>query len=298
MAVYSNHRYQPFQGQLTGPLARFMILPRYAFRAILDSKVFLLFFSGCFMIPIGALLFIYLNHNLDALRLLGIDPGELDLIGNTFFLRLTEVQCILSFFLTALVAPGLLLPDIRNNGLPLYFSRPVSKPMYLSGKLFVLLAVQSAVTWAPMLLLFLFQSGLEGGTWFFVHFDILVAILGGSLSWILIISLIALAVSSMVRWKAAGSALLLGVVFISSGMGEAVNEIFETRWGTIFNLIYMFEKIWEWIFSYNAAGNVIVVPANEAPYLPLYVYLVVLLVIALACVGLLWRKIRAFEVVK
>jgi len=298
MAVYSNHRYQPFQGQLTGPLARFMIIPRYAFRAILDSKIFLLFFSGCFMVPIGGLLFIYLNHNLDALKLLGIDPGELDLIGNTFFLRLTEVQCIVSFLLTALVAPGLLLPDLRYNGLPLYFSRPVSKPAYLSGKLFVLVAVQSVVTWVPMLILFLFQSGLEGGTWIFVHFDILTAILGGSLLWILIISLIALTVSSMVRWKAAGSALLLGVVFISSGMGEAVNEIFETRWGTIFNLIYMFEKIWEWIFSYNAAGNVIVVPANEAPYLPLPVYLVVLAVIALACVGLLWRKIRAFEVVK
>jgi hypothetical protein len=298
MAVYSNQRHRPYQGELTGPMERFMIIPRYAFRSILDSRLFLLFFSGCFTVPIGSLLFIYLSHNLDALQLLGIHPGELDLVGNTFFFRITQVQCILSFFLTALVAPGLLLPDINNNGLPLYFSRPVTKPVYLAGKLFVLAAIQSAVTWAPLLLLFLFQSGLAGGGWIFDHFDILAAIIGGSLSWILVTSLVALAVTSMVRWKAAGGALLLGVVFIASGMGEAVNEIFQTRWGSVFNLIYMFEKIWEWFFSYNTAGNIIVVPSSEAPYLPLSVYLLALVVISLACVGLLWRRIRAFEVVK
>jgi len=298
MAVYLNHRHQPYQGRLTGPLERFLVIPRYAFRAILDSRLFILLFTGCFAAPVFGLLFIYLSHNLDALQLLGIKPGNLDLVGNTFFLRITEIQCILSFFLTALVAPGLILPDLRNNGLPLYFSRPVSKPAYLSGKLVVLLAIQSAVTWVPMTVLYLFQSALEGGTWIFTHYDIFVAILGGSLSWILVISLLALTVSSMVRWKAAGSALLLGVVFISSGMGEAVNEIFSTRWGSLGNLIYIFEKIWEWFFSYNTSGSIIVVPASKAPQLPFYSFWLTLAVVSGLCLALLWRRIRAFEVVK
>jgi len=298
MAVYSNHRHQSYQGRLTGPLERFMVIPRYGFRSILESRIFLLLFSGCFTVPIGSLLFIYLSHNLDALNLLGINPGELDLVGNTFFFRITQVQCMLAFFLTALVAPGLMLPDLRHNSLPLYFSRPVRKSVYLAGKLSVLVAVQSALTWIPLGLLYLFQSGLEGGNWIFKHLDILFAIFTGSLAWILIISLIALTVSSLVKWKAAAGALLFGVVFISSGMGEAINEIFRTNYGSLFNLIYMFEKIWEWLFSYNAAGNIIVVPASKAPYLPLYDYWLVLAAIAAVCIALLWRKIRAFEVVK
>ncbi len=298
MAVYSNHRHQRYQGRLTGPMERFLVIPRYAFRSILDSKIFLLFFSGCFTVPIASLLFIYLSHNLDALNLLKIKTGDLGLIGNTFFLRITEIQCMLAFFLTALVAPGLMLPDLRFNSLPLYFSRPVSKPVYLAGKLSVLIAVQSALTWIPLSLLYLFQSGLDGESWFFKHLDILFAIFIGSLAWILIISLIALTVSSLVKWKAAAGALLFGVVFISSGMGEVINEIFHTRYGSLFNLVYMFEKIWEWLFSYNAAGNIIVVPASKAPYLPLYNYWMVLAAITAVCFALLWRKIRAFEVVK
>ena len=298
MAVYSNHRHQPYQGQLTGPLQRFLVIPRYAFRSILDSRIFLLLFAGCFTVPIGSLLFIYLSHNMDALALLKIDIAELDLIGNTFFLRVTEIQCILAFFLTAVVAPGLMLPDLKHDGLPLYFSRPVSKPVYLAGKLSVLIAVQSAVTWMPLALLYMFQAGLEGGLWIFTHLDILAAIIAGSLAWILIISLIALTVSSMVKWKAAAGALLLGVVFIASGMGEVINELFRTRYGSLFNLIYMFEKIWEWLFSFNTHGDVIVVPASEAPYLPLFYYWLVLAAIAAICAALLWRKIRPFEVVK
>ena len=81
-------------------------------------------------------------------------------------------------------------------------------------------------------------------------------------------------------------------------MGQAINEIFRTNYGSLFNLIYMFEKIWEWLFSYNAAGNIIVVPASKAPNLPLYSYWLVLVAIAAICLALLWRKIRAFEVVK
>ena len=71
-----------------------------------------------------------------------------------------------------------------------------------------------------------------------------------------------------------------------------------TRYGSLFNLIYMFEKIWEWLFSFNAAGNVIVIPASEAPYLPLTYYWLDLLVISAVCAALLWRRVRAFEVVK
>ncbi len=299
MAVYSNHsRHQPYQGRLTGPLERFMIIPRYAFRSLSESKIFLLLFTACFAVPLGCLLMIYLNHNLDAIKMLGIDPKDLNLIGNTFFLRITEIQCICSFFIMALVAPGLLLPDMNNNGLPLYFSRPITKQVYLGGKLFVLVAIQSVITWVALSLLFFFQAGLAGGSWIFDHADILWAIFSGSLVWILITSLIALTVSSMVRWKAAGGALLLGVVFIASGMGEAINEIFRTRYGILFNLIYMFEKIWEWLFSFNVHGNVIVVPASEAPYLPLTYYWLDLIVIAAVCTALLWRKVRAFEVVK
>ena len=49
-------------------------------------------------------------------------------------------------------------PDLRNNGLPLYLSRPFSRTEYVLGKMSVLLILLSAITWVPGLLLFLFQA--------------------------------------------------------------------------------------------------------------------------------------------
>ena len=71
-----------------------------------------------------------------------------------------------AFFVTLLVGPPLVSRDLRNNALPLYLCRPFSRTEYVLGKMSVLLILLSAMTWVPQLLLFPFQSYLEGAQWF------------------------------------------------------------------------------------------------------------------------------------
>ena len=167
MAVYERN-YGRYQGELTPAWSRFLVLPRYAWKDVFDSRLFVAFFAFCFLLPFAGLLIIYLHHNLAALKFLNLPLEQLKEalpINATFFRRGIEFQSWLCFLLALFVGPALVAPDLRNNGLPLYLSRPFSRTEYVLGKLTVLVGLMSAITWVPGLLLFLFQGYLEGAGW-------------------------------------------------------------------------------------------------------------------------------------
>ncbi len=109
-------------------------MPRYAYEQVFRSKIFTAFFVLCFLYPAGAAVFIYLHHNVKALQVLQLPISELITIDSAFFLVSLTVQGILAFILTTLIGPGLISPDLSNNAMPLYLSRPFSRTEYILGK--------------------------------------------------------------------------------------------------------------------------------------------------------------------
>ncbi|HEY9420043.1 MAG TPA: hypothetical protein VIW92_01390, partial [Thermoanaerobaculia bacterium] len=69
MAVYKRN-YGRFQGATTPTRSRFLVLPRYAFKDVFKSRIFVAFFTLCFALPFVGLLIIYLHHNIAALNFL------------------------------------------------------------------------------------------------------------------------------------------------------------------------------------------------------------------------------------
>ena len=69
---------------------------------------------------------------------------------------------------------------MSDNALPLYLSRPLSRLDYGMGKLLVLLAPLSAITWMPALLLALLQYGFDGAPWWAEHGRAVWATVAGS----------------------------------------------------------------------------------------------------------------------
>jgi hypothetical protein len=129
MAVYERN-YGRYTGELTPTWSRFLVLPRYAFQEVFQSKLFVAFFVLCFALPFAGLVMIYLHHNLSALNLFGLPLEELKKalpINANFFLQGQQIQGFLAFLLAFLVGPALVAPDLRNNGMPLYLSRPFTR---------------------------------------------------------------------------------------------------------------------------------------------------------------------------
>jgi ABC-2 type transport system permease protein len=311
MAVYE-HTYKRYTGALTPDWSRFLILPRYAYATVFQSKLFTAFFVACFLCPLGMAIFIYLHHNTNALGLLQLTINELLPIDASFFKFFMWWQGSLAFFLALLLGPTLVSRDMTNNALPLYLSRPFSRAEYILGKMSVLLILSSLITWAPGLLLFLFQSYLEGWAWFKSNLYMAGAIYFGSFVWILLISLLSLAVSAWVKWRVVASAILLFLFFAPWAFGGAINELLfqariQTQIGSLLNLQMLINNVWDGLFGIfqrevvaqqitNRRGQVIQQVIALEP--PLWSSWLVLFFICAFCLVLLYYKIRAYEVVR
>src|SRR4051812_7068151 len=165
MAVYKK-TYRPYEGEMTPSWQRLLVMPRYAFEDLNRSRFLTIFFLASFIYPLVCALIIYVRHNASVLSLLGAQGGERFISINTFFfMSLLGWQSMLALFLTSFIGPGLISPDLANNALSLYLSRPFSRTEYVIGKMAVLLLLLSAMTWIPGLLCFGLQAYLEGGTW-------------------------------------------------------------------------------------------------------------------------------------
>lgn len=296
MAVY-RREYRGYTGETTASRFRFLILPRYSFRDVFASRLMAAFYAVCFVVPVGAALFIYLHHNAAALLALDLSVERLLPIDSVFFFRFLTTQSVMAFLLTAFVGPGLVSPDLIHNALPLYLSRPFSRKQYVLGKMTVLLVLLSFITWIPGLLLCALQASLEGTSWLVTHWRLPVAIVLGSWIWILILSLLALAISAWVKWRPVAAAMLLGVFFVAAGFGSSVNLILETRWGHLLNLGELLKRVWIGLF-FGESGREVLRIGSPASEIPLWAAWICLLAVAALCLLLLNRRLRAYEVVR
>lgn len=290
MAVYGRS-YRRYTGALTPTRSRFLIFPRYAYETVFKSKLFVAFYALCFLMPFAGLLMIYLHHNLSALSFLDLPAEELRKflpIDKKFFFIGTWFQGGLSFLLVLLIGPALVSPDLRNNGLALYLSRPFSRSEYVLGKISVLLILLSAITWIPGMLLFLFQSYLDGAGWFGSHLSLGFAIFVGNWAWILFLSILALAVSAWVKWRPVARIALIVIFFVSMGFAGAVGGILNTDVGTLVAPWFVIGSIWGGLFDVAQDGFM---PSPGAAWTSLITG-------SLLCLWLLSRRIRAYEVVR
>jgi ABC-2 type transport system permease protein len=228
---------------------------------------------------------IYLAHSASFLAKLGI-PSQLISIDNMFFFRFISVQGVLAFLMTAFAGPGLISPDLANGALPLYFCRPFSRAEYVLGKSSVLGILLSQITWIPGVVLFAIQSSFAGARWGWENLWIVASLILGSLIWIAILSLLAMALSAWVKWRVVAGALLLAVMFFGAGFAQAINAVMRTDMGHFFDVAYLMAAVWMSLFKVDTAPAI---SASQA-WIAIVAYCSV-------CLWLLLRKVRAYEVV-
>jgi len=298
--------YREYQGLKSPEWSRFLIIPRHAYRDVFRSKLFTAYFALSFIFPLLCAILIYLHHNVNALAIMKLNVRDVLPIDAGFFEFYVIFQGITGFFLAMLVGPQQVSRDLTNNALPLYLCRPFSRTEYVVGKMSIVILLLSTITWAPGLLLFLFQSYLEGWSWFSENIWIASAIFLGSLVWILLLALLTQAISAWVKWSVGSRAALLGAFFIPTVFAGIVNQVFETRWGNIFSLYALISNVWAGLFGTFVRQTGQIQESRNGQILrevimtepPLWASWFMLFLICAACLWLLSRKVKAYEVVK
>ena len=306
MAVYEQ-TYKPYTGRLTPDWSRFLIIPRHALRGVFNSKLFTAFYVICFLPLLVEAILIYLHHNVTALAIMDLNARKLIPIDGSFFQYFVNIQGGFAFFVALLIGPPLVSRDLRNNALPLYLCRPFSRTEYVMGKMSVLLILLSWITWIPQLLMFLFQSYLEGFTWFRSNLWIASGIVIAGIVWILLLALLSQTVSALLKWRIVASGAMLGLVFIPSVFAGIVNFIFQTRWANIISLFALMGNVTAGLFGTfdRVAGRIQITDFNDNVIRevvliepPLWVAWAALFVFSAVCLAILHWKVKAYEVIR
>jgi len=293
MAVYKR-RYNPYSGTLTPQWSRFFVLTRYAFAELFKSRFFvillilslvpILFFAG----------YIFIANNKTVQLLMQIRSAGFFSVQNEYFIMILIAQTQAAFLLNCWVGPVLIAGDLTNGALPLFLSRPFSRADYVLGKLAVLGLLLSAVTWVPGLLLFSLQAGLARNGWIWSHLWMIVPIMLCSAIWILMLSLLSLAVSAWVKLRIVATGVVFISFFIPAGLGEMYNAIMGTYWGRLLNFTDMFRLILAKGFRERTA-------AVGLPYqneIPVAAAWGVLILVCLLSLVILNARLKAREVVR
>jgi ABC-2 type transport system permease protein len=293
-----DHRYRGWSGERRTGRFRIWTVARFALGDLWKSRLALLLFILALLPPLifGGL--IYGANNLDLLTAAGFnvageggDSGLLNIDKEPFFWFLVW-QSSFAFFLAAFIGPTLVAPDLAHNALPLYLSRPLSRSDYFLGKLLVLLLPLSAVTWIPGLLLIGLQTSLADDGWFGNHWRLVPAVFVGSWIWILLLAVLAIAISAWVKWRPVATGMLFGIFIIGEAFGKAIEEIGGFRWGKLLAMDDVVQTIWAQLFGgIDFLGHEF--PEDPLPVASCWAMLALILV---AAIWILHRKVRACEV--
>jgi len=264
MAVYKR-RYAAYTGSLTPEWSRFFVLTRYAFAELFKSRFFVILLILSLVPVLLFAFYIFIANNQTVQLLLPTGPAGLFAVDVRYFTIIMIVQTQAAFLLNCWVGPVLIAGDLTNGAMPLFLSRPFSRADYVLGKLTVLGLLLSGVTWVPILLLFGLQSGLARNGWIWTHLWMVVPILFCSAIWILMLSLLSLAVSAWVRLRIVATGVIFITFFIPTGLGEMFNAIMGTYWGRLLNFTDMFRLILAQGFGELTATGLMGPIRNEIP---------------------------------
>lgn len=287
MAVY-RRGYQRYDGPLTTHLARMMVMPRYSWERIAGQKFVVILLAVSMFWPLLCALFVYLANHSELWQGLGDGLKKFLAIDGNFFSIFMTAQSTYALILAAVAGPGLIAPDLANNALPLYFSRPLTRSDYILSRMIVLLGLLSLVTIVPGMLLFGMQAGIAGGDWLWNNWYLGAAVFFGFLLYIVTVSLVAMTSSAYVKWRVVAGALVLAFFFLLAGAAEMVNAVFRVEWASAMNPGYAMKTVW--------AGMLDLEIADDKP--GVWACATFLGALGAGLLALLARKLRAVEVVK
>jgi len=293
MAVYKR-RYHPYHGPLTPEQSRFLVLTRYALAELFRSRVFVLLFVLALVPILFFSAYIFLANNSAVQLFLQFQVAGGFSVGNKFFFTLIMIQTQLAFLLSCWVCPTLVAGDLVNGALPLFLSRPFSRPEYVLGKCAVIALLLSLVTWVPGLLLFSLQAGLAKDGWTWSHLWMVVPIVCCSTVWILMLSLVSLAVSAWVKLRIVATGVIFCAFLVPAGLGAIFNAIMSTYWGNLLNFSELFRLIL--VKGFRLESEFVV--AGGLAQVPLFAAWIMMILVCVFSLYLLNARLQAREVVR
>lgn len=273
--------YRRYEARAPLRKARFWPITREALRLVLSKRAFLGLLAASFIPFVVRVLQIYIVTRFpEAGRILPVD-GRL-------FGDFLNQQVGFTILLSIFGASGLVANDLRTGAILAYLSRPLTRRDYVLGKLLVPLLLNLAVTLAPGLLLY--AVGLALAPELYLKWElawIAPAIVLHALAISLVVSLLALAISSLSRSARVAGLGLFGLIAGLEMVRLILQNGFQQRLAVLLSVQADLRAVGVRLFGITDRE------IDVAWGWPV----VVLALVSLACLAILRSRVRAVEIV-
>jgi len=281
MPIYEQ-TYRRYEARAPLRTLRFWPITREALRLILARRAFL----GLLLVAWGQFLFrviqIYVVTRLpEAGRVLPID--------GRMFGQFLGIQTLFTLLLSIFAGAGPIAHHPRTGAILVYLSRPLTRRDYVLGKLGVLMALNLSVTLVPGLLLYLIAIALapdQFAQWSLAWIGPAVVLQSAVTS--LVMSLIALAVSSLSRSARVAGLGFFGLVFGLEIVRGVLRALYDRPESALLSVQADLQSL----------GNALFGITDRAFQLPWAYPALVLFAVSLGCLAILRARVRAVEIVR
>jgi ABC-2 type transport system permease protein len=274
--------YRRYEARAPLRSVRFWPITREALRLVLGRRAFL----GLLLVAWGQFLFrviqVYVVTRLpEAGRVLPID--------GRMFGQFLAIQTLFTLLLSIFGGAGLIANDLRTGAILVYLSRPLTRRDYVLGKLGVLMSLNLSVTLVPALLLYLIALALapeQFATWSLAW--IAPAVVLHSLVTSTVMSLMALAVSSLSRSARVAGLGFFGLVFGLEIVRGVLRALYDRPESTLLSVQADLQSLANALFGIT----------DRAFDVPWAYPALVLVAVSLGCLAILRARVRAVEIVR
>ena len=274
-----DHGYARYAGTRIPPGRAWIVIAGAGIRNLLSARSFLLVLLFAWLQFFVRAVMFYLAANVPQADVIAPSPATF----RDFF----DQQGFFVFVVAVYAGAGLIANDRRANALQIYLSKPLTRVEYVAGKLAVVMAFVTLVTWAPAVLLLILQTMFTGSLAFVREHAFLIPAmtLFGFLQ-VLLASITMLALSSLstsaryVGMLYAGAVIFSEAVFLTlrgvtggtglswvsfgaslAQVGDVIFRIeprYDTPWGVSFAAVAGIIAVSAWVLARRVRGVEIV----------------------------------------
>jgi ABC-2 type transport system permease protein len=203
--------------------------------------VILILVIASFVIVYGGVLL----YGIQTLAKAGVPFKELGTIGHTF-LNVAEWDRFWGFVAALLVGSSMLSDDFRTGGVVFYFARPVTRGVYLLGKMAPVVVIVTAINVVPPLLMSLEVLALTGDS---AAALLLLKVVLHTIVTVAALCAPAALISSLVRNRLLGMGVYFGLYAGSKVLGEVLGSMLGDAWARCLSISTDVHVLGQWIYG-------------------------------------------------
>lgn len=256
-AVYEP-AYEPYEGERTSRASRVLVIARRGMREASRSTWIWVLFAITLVHIVVRGVALYVTGQTEV----GL-PDQEQIQFTARFLTDTialQARWVVTFALLV-IATDAISEDLQAGGLTFYFTKPLTKPGYLAGKLAAPFATSFLLTAVPMLVVWFLGIAFTPEALYPPDVWMLpLALLGASFVISLTASLVVLALSGLIGSSGRAAVAWIAIAFLMAGAARIAELVAEDPAAGLVDLFASFDKITQTLVSVDAS----ILPATGA----------------------------------